>query len=1638
MRELLVAFCMAFCVAGLASGAEVEAKGAASVVSVVNEGRRAVVAGKLEQARELAEQAVVVDPAYVEAWKLLGSVHVRMGNTNDALKAYTRALVLAPDDATANSERVRLLWSANPKEAMAYMESAIRSGGVFRDEFIRKVLTFMAEQGDGEGAVAKAQAWKPGFSIWQLGADLIQNGKPDAARVLLDAECNRMPEGDQAAWRAYADALQRKQESIAGRLSDWAAQATNGPGLSSPLLQAVWVSASCVRDDPQVAGLWSWLYATAPANVQARTDVATSLVMEADVRRVLDTATAAAMFESALWLQPDLQCWADVSLMRAKQTDAKQEGERLEASLAAMRSKALIDGVKGRLADLKGDVTTAVALYDKSLAATPDQPALRLMLIDVLLRSGQRERAASELNKASTLARTDWRQEELARLWLMLGSGVTGVTPNISLLMNTARVKAREGKWEEAVRYASLAASNNVTDARIWRELGMAESRCLRFNEAASALKKAVELAPDDAVAWQEYGWALWRQGKKEEGLAAWDKAFARQDLKRSSFPIQVLGRMAEEGETELALKTHAQWFPGESIDKLGVELAKLGRLVAATPFLESAWKRNPNHLETGIYLAKARSKNNNFAGAMECLRPTFKTGLSKATPEQIVIALDTLKLCAGVEGAVEVFEGAVAELRTNERYSGVGADVYISYGESEYGRKNYAAALAFFEKGLELDPNRLIWSWAWDIAVSLNEEDRAVAMARRVLEKTRSPAVKSGIQGRLAERDGELAVAKGHYLASLQAEQNQPEIQMSLFDVAFKLGDLEVARKVVEFIAYQSEAGKSYLRAPLATMYGQLGEEKKALELWEVLHLSAPENPRYANELALCLFRTGRGEDAVKVLGDSVAAYPNERSAQMLVEFLTALGRPADAVKFMNEHSALTSPKLRRYLAFGLEASGAAATTTLAAAEVCYTEDKESLAVAMLYARSLDAVGQTNEAAKVHESLLARNDCLIASQVYLRNYETTRREVDEAENYARMMVEQRPWDDNARRRYAMTLAERSKFYRAVGILLPLASQEIEDVVSVLFYNDITVFDYAGMNTIRQLEQHIGMLAKEGFRFGFVPGEFKGKDKKVIVIVANPDLAVVDRLDGILERNNARVLALFPPEVLRQGGAQKPSPGRMKELAATGRWEMGVLLPGMMNLTRREQRDGKPESDREYKDRINTELEQVAKNVGGARQFFYPAGDYGQLSLDTDWHTLDLLSDAMRRQVDYAYFLDDVGFVSDRFDAMRIPVKAVAADWDAAKLLDHLKAANSAVHVRLEVAKFFYWHGQSEAASHWFAKALEAGADPAEIAFNAAANARMGGDIRTACERGAEALMMAPTDERVVELMKKIQDDRRPTAGVDAATWWDTDDRTYYRLGAEAEGPITDAFRWMGAISRHKWERDGFGNETGSRYDMGLRAFVTPGVWVDGALQFWNMDEAEDEMGWRANLHLPSPYLRGNADLMYSREVMDTVEAVRDNTTADRLGLATYSRLLHFWDIYLNGSLVDVSDGNDQWFVDGRIMRRFSEDPYIAVGYAGRAADSTIDLDQYWTPQNLEQHQLYVGFRNAWDRWNVPLSAQAGYSQEEGTDWRFVIGCRGGVRYRMTTRLSLGAEGAYQQSAVYERATINGFLEGRW
>jgi tetratricopeptide (TPR) repeat protein len=156
-----------------------------------------------------------------------------------------------------------------------------------------------------------------------------------------------------------------------------------------------------------------------------------------------------------------------------------------------------VQGAVGKIFEANGQLEQAAGAYRKALASDPAFGPARLALIQAELNRGNRDGAIAEAKKIAAGGKT---------------------SPEIELLIGEDAV--RREQYPEAIPFLERATKGLPGNADGWAFLGRAYHAARRYDEAADAYGKAVELAPQNANYRTTYGLILGMAGDRDKGLA--------------------------------------------------------------------------------------------------------------------------------------------------------------------------------------------------------------------------------------------------------------------------------------------------------------------------------------------------------------------------------------------------------------------------------------------------------------------------------------------------------------------------------------------------------------------------------------------------------------------------------------------------------------------------------------------------------------------------------------------------------------------------------------------------------------------------------------------------------------------------------------------------------------------------------------------------------------------------------------------------------------------------------------------------------------------------------------------------------------------------------------------------------------
>jgi len=1315
-------------------------------------------------------------------------------------------------------------------------------------------------------------------------------------------------------------------------------------------------------------------------------------------------------------------------------------------------------------------LSTCLLFYGLVCAAPPSTPTdggSQPVSVVQLLKQSRDRMAANDLGQALQLARMavaadpaygeGWKQ--LGRIQMLQGNYTEAASSfrialdlkpgdeelQMWLLRSEVSAQLASGRFDEAIERLEKALKSNPDKREIRQMLAsIYADRASREKgpKLAEMLAKAVSLDPERGGAWRDLGWSLLSQGKFEEAVQAWDRALEDTHLNRKALIEQAVAALAERKQLALARASYRRWEPGSSFLALGRRCIEMNRLVAAGEILNIAWDGGEDHALTGLYLAYTESRTGSCQRVYEHLKLYSAKAADDNDGKRVEIYTNTLRTCSFEANLLPLIVNLENISAKAPHYRAKIVDIYEKAGNERRAIRDYENAYNLFKLVLKYDPNRTnAWLVARELAKNTGHEHEIGTVLEGVRKTTSSVAVKEGIEGLAAEEKGDLDAAIRHYRGSLAADPGQPELRFLLFNDLMAIGALKDAEAEASWFRGRVETGDTTVKSYLGNILSALGRNEEALAIWQELYLTIPDNQYYAIETSRAMFALCRAEEAIPILEQIIATTPVLKAFELLAEIESTLGRPKKAFEVSTAGLALyPSPTLHRIRAETADTIGNAAAAEESSRFLLKT-DPGNVSMNLILARALNEQKLRDESIAQYKNLLSRNQEFLPSLMQLRNLYSSGKEPEKALTYASALARQRPWDLHAGQLLSLSQVEADDFRTPLKYLRAQASEDTGKATAILIYNNVLGCPYPGRNNTKQVVSHMERLSRDGYHF-VTPNDINkaATRKAIIIFISDTEPSVIEKIDEVLKRTGGQAVYACNPEALKGTVPASPSPEMLAAMKAGGRWVVASSGPSDRGpattsdtgtianvLTHRVLAAGEEENHPAMKKRLDSLFNTQTTLLGPSPILLYPRGDYGQLSLDTDAGSLDVLKVSVREHFHYAVASDEKGFVVPGFDPVRMSGRYVPPEWGPDDVANHLKQDNPYVRARLELAKVLYLYSQHERANTWFKKAESLGADPEETNFFWGSNAHIEGDLPTALEKLRKAHRINPESERNRDSLQRSERKKAILFDAYAHGWKDDDHRSYSFLGTNVSGYVTDRLMMEVFADRNRWSRSGIGHEDGNRFGAGTRWYFKEEHWLDARLWHMNVPGINDYFGGSAKIHIPNEPWGGYVNLLGSREEVDTVEAVRKKIMENAFGAQTYSRIRDEWDLYADLTYTNYTDNNNSVMLDGIFMKRLHEWPFLGVGYRFRFGDSSKDPDEYWSPQGLQQHELYAATRGEYGRFRYTVSAEAGVADDNTASWRFVWGGRIDLAFFITPDFSVRGRFSRRETPNYNR-----------
>jgi len=1534
-----------------------------SVGEVLHEARTSFAANNVAAALQLVEEGLVLDPSHYPLWKQKARIHETQGEFELALGAADRYLAAAPLDPEVFYIELQALVRLGMESRFQQRIAELGSLESLTDDQIGQLIRLVTRLAESEATTRALITAAQG---------------EDSALVLVLDLWRRLLDGDMSLVERFATEFRPQSTRDATIGTAFALAAGERLGDAGEHTAAAELYLAGLAHQPAASALWreaGWA-----------------------LRRAGNAEIAASTWQEGLPTSPDPLVWLGW-IIEARLESEDWSGARQSLDRALDLDPG--DPVWGGLYLFAVDMDSADTSADTRIASLRDDPTAA-RLAEALLHHA--------------------RGNDADALVVLAESELTQRRPDVvaDLLRRWAEEAIEGQRWDAAARLLE-ALPQDFAGAEVARDLG----------------------------------WTYWALGRQEDALTNWHRALRSGLDADSRFVLSATERILESSQPETGVDFFVSAYPDRVFD-YGYSLLVRNRPDIAAPVLRRAAE---TQVDAYGFLGTAQVRNAELESAASSLRAwlaaapiaapevltldDFAAGgavtpaahdidasLLESTAGNLVEAL----LAVGFEGMDRVLASVEASERTAEDLRSSLPEHYRVLGGVERARGNAAAGAAAYEASLRLAPEQGdVWVALAQVAQEAGDRERTRVILTRALQYEISTATAELVRGNLADLEGRDEDALTHWEASLRVDPEQVSVRVARMEKLLALGRAELARE--ELTWFLVDAPRSERVMALTAVYAaRLDESEAAAPIWADLVRDHPETTWYGIERARTLFRACQPDEAIAQLESQLAGDGAARARHLLLEIGELTGRYSEILAWSAEGLA-TDPSnldLLEARARAAEELGDLDMARAVAADYLAT-DPDSTAMRNLHARAVMAVGTPEESAREYQAILARNPFHRSAQMRLRDLARDRRDAEAALEYALQLPAAIPGDQSVAIPLAVSYAEKMDFTAARRTLKPFAELSPAATVALLYYDNVHVCELAGSWSVRRWESQVRALVEEGHRVVGVdevaaetmttPPEPEADGappprSAVVIVVRRADSDALAEMDAVMERLGASAILVVEPDSLQPAFiAGVPSASTIRELVDTGRWE--IALTGEVPI------------DQAAGPMLDELLAAAASNGLSASTFFYPDGDSGHQATASDAADVENFRAIVAERFEHGLLLSNRGFVFSNSDPRYMPVRRASLDWSTDLLLDNVQQNNPVIVALVQGGNIATQESRYGRAEAWFRRAAELGADSADLHYYWGNNAYRQGDYPVAYRR-LEQTPVVPVDQRIEVALGRV-DDATGLEAIPSIALGDDNEGRYKStarldLGTYLSRSLAATLSYTGA----SWSRDGLGSERASIPSLAIRYHVSSQYEVEAELsRMVFAGEPEEFTAYR--FAVDGPLRIGNLlgstgrfRVEYGNGVIETVEAIRDNTHNRHLQASVQQRIGGPWDLTLVAYRDDRTDGNKTIGLNGRIARQFTWAPYLSVGYAFRLADSDIDPAEYFAPEQLQQHQV-----SAILRWNIDDAIRLGFTGALGTardrrrDWRVVGSLRGEVVWRFSERMRLSLNGSYQESPTY-------------
>ncbi|NML60364.1 PEP-CTERM system TPR-repeat protein PrsT [Massilia sp. RP-1-19] len=784
--------------------------------SLVADARQFIQAGDTKSAVIQLKNAVLKNPANVEARLTLGALYNDMGDAVSAEKEIRKAAELG----------------ATPEKTVVGLAIALMGQGKFQ-----KVLDETAASSAGKADVLALRG-DAHFSL----------GNADAARLAYEQALQVNPKQGAALLGMARRALSLGDDAGARRLAD---QATSG----NPNDPTVWMFKGALL---RAEGKNDEALAMFDQALKVKPDHRSASIEKAYIKiaaKQFDAAQAdmAAANKAAPNSLMVLYAQALLDHAQGKHAAAKESLQKvLRVAPEHMPSVLLAGSVESAL----GSLPQAELHLKKYVANVPRNANARKMLVATLMKLGKITEAQAALEPLMADANKDPQVLALAGELAMQSRDfakageflerAARMAPEAAVLRTSLAVsKLAQGDDTRAIAELEESVRLDGKSTRAGKLLVLAEMRAMRFDKALAAADAMAKQQPNDPAVRNLMGGVYLAKGDLANARTSFEKAIA---LEAGYFPaVANLAQLEmKENKPELAKKHLVSFLEKNKKSVYAMsglaELAQIqGKPAEVTQWREKALAENPDGVAPAMLLSAHYLRTGANQKALSLVR---KFQVAHPKNPEVLDMLGQAQLASGDrEGALESYSKLTGLVPKSAPAQFRLASVHMALD-------NPAAAAANLKKALAIDPNYHEAQLAHaELKLRGGKPDEALAMARAIQKQRPKEPAGFMLEGGILQAQGKDALAVRSYEQAL-ALANVTVIKAKLHSALIRSGKGKEAD--VRMAEWQKQSpGDLQLNMYAADTLLAKKQYKDAIAQMEQLVAKAPNNPLLLNNLA-------------------------------------------------------------------------------------------------------------------------------------------------------------------------------------------------------------------------------------------------------------------------------------------------------------------------------------------------------------------------------------------------------------------------------------------------------------------------------------------------------------------------------------------------------------------------------------------------------------------------------------------------------------------------------------------------------------------------------------------------------------------------------------------------------------------